>query len=165
MRVIHCLFAFLIGLCGCSVEDAGDVPDDGATASDAADAALLEAFRFDYTRTDDEAADRAAYATGCTIGGSEFARLRETFGAWRVRHVYDEASLRHRFSDARTRMSIGEVDFRAQINCSPEGEFTFHFVYAFGRVPTEGAAAALRWLRFDPTLTVATRHRPQEVDA
>lgn len=130
-RLMTLVVASLVMLGSCS-NDADDLEENPET-TEAGEASPIETFMRRYVQTYDETADGNAYVTGCTIGGSEFSRLRETFGEWRVRHVYDEETLRHRFSDAKTSMRVGENDFRAQINRSPDGEFTFRFVYAFGR--------------------------------
>lgn len=66
--------------------------------------------------------------------GNEFNSLKNTFGDWRVRHVYSQDTLHYRFSDARTTINLtGHGSFPFQINRNYDGEFNFTFEYAVGR--------------------------------
>lgn len=73
-----------------------------------------------------------------TCNANEFNRLRDTFGGWNVRHVYDDTTLHYRFSDAKTKLTISPTISPAmslpfQINRSAEGKFSFLFMYAVGK--------------------------------
>jgi hypothetical protein len=69
------------------------------------------------------------------LSANEFQRLRDTFGEWSVRHVYDNDTLQYRFSDAKTQIVIGDqgMSLPFQINRNADGTFNFSFVYAWGR--------------------------------
>jgi hypothetical protein len=65
---------------------------------------------------------------------NEFHRLRDSFGDWNVRHVYNDKTLHHRFSDAKTKIVLsGNGSFPFQINRDFSGKFSFIFKYAVGR--------------------------------
>jgi hypothetical protein len=66
--------------------------------------------------------------------GNEFNNLKNSFGDWQVRHVYNQDSLHYRFSDAKTKIHLnGHGSFPFQINRDYDGEFSFTFEYAVGR--------------------------------
>ena len=78
---------------------------------------------------------------------SELSRLKDTFGDWKVRHVYDEESLQYRFSDAKTFLTSGkDIKLPAQINRTNDGQFEFRLKYGFGRWGDWGVFGAGRWV-------------------
>ena len=86
-------------------------------------------------------------ASASTSFGSEFLRLKETFGDWKVRHVYDESSLHYRFSDAKTNLTVGkDGKLPAQINRTTDGKFEFRFKYGVGRWEDWGVFGAGNWV-------------------
>lgn len=55
---------------------------------------------------------------------SPFNRLRDTFGEWKVRHVYDTETFQYRCSDAQARIMMDEDNWvRFDINRDTEGNF------------------------------------------
>lgn len=82
-----------------------------------------------------------------TAFSSEFFRLRDTFGDWKVRHVYNEQNLQHRFSDAKTFMTLGQHGkLPAQINRTSEGYFHFRFKYGIGTFQDLGIFGVGNWV-------------------
>ena len=78
---------------------------------------------------------------------NEFSRLRDTFGDWKVRHVYDEETLRHRFSDAKTYLTVGkDGKLPAQINRTNNGKFEFRFKYGIGAYEDWGVFGIGNWV-------------------
>ena len=78
---------------------------------------------------------------------SEFSRLRDTFGDWNVRHVYDEESLHYRFSDAKTFLILGnDRKLPGQINRTYGGKFEFRFKYGIGAWEDWGLFGRGNWV-------------------
>lgn len=82
-----------------------------------------------------------------TSFASEFSRLRDTFGDWKVRHVYDEETLQYRFSDAKTFLTLGnDRKLPAQINRTSDGKFEFRFKYGVGAYEDWGLFGVGKWV-------------------
>ena len=87
------------------------------------------------------------FGAGSTSYASEFKNLRDTFGDWKVRHVYNEETLLYRFSDAKTFLEFGgDKKLPVQINRTHDGKFEFRIKYGFGRWGDWGAFGAGQWI-------------------
>lgn len=95
-------------------------------------------------------------------GESPFNRLRDTFGDWKVRHVYDRETFQYRFSDAQSRIMMDEGDWvRFDINRDSEGNF---YLSTFGWIDQVIIKIGNETFTQEPLESISFHRFTQDVD-